>query len=82
MDKKKKTRNHINRRDNDCFHYARTVSLNHKQIWKHAERITKIKLFIDKYNQEEINFPSQKDDLKQFEKKYVAIAVNVLYAKK
>ena len=44
------------------------------------QRITKIKSFINKYNWKEINFLSEKDDWKKFEKK--TIALNVLYAKK
>ena len=42
--------------------------------------MTKIKLFIDKYNWERINYPSKKDDWKK--KNYPTIALNVLYAKK
>ena len=34
-----------------------------------------------KYNCEGINFPSEKDDWKKFEKNNVTIALNVLYAK-
>ena len=49
---------------------------------KDPERITKIKPFINKYNWEGINFPSEKDDQKKFEKNNVTIALNVLYAKK
>ena len=44
--------------------------------------MTKIKLFIDEYNWEEINFPSEKDDWKKFEKNNITITLNVLYAKK
>ena len=43
---------------------------------------TKIKSFINKYNWEGINFPSEKDDWKKFEKNNLAIALNVLYAKR
>ena len=43
---------------------------------------TKIKSFINKYNWEGINFPSEKDDSKKIEKNNVATALNVLYAKK
>ena len=46
------------------------------------QRITKVKLFINKYNSEGINFPPEKDDWKRFEKNKVTIALNVLYAKK
>ena len=47
---------------------------------KNTERITKIKPFINKYNWEGMNFPSEKDDQKKFEKNSVTIALNVLYA--
>ena len=79
---KKATINPINKKDNICFQYAITVGLNSEEIGKHAERITKIKLFINKYNWEGINFPSVEDDWKKFEKNNVKIALNVLQAKK
>ena len=56
--------------------------LNHEEKGKHAERTTKIKPFINKYKWEVINFPSEKDDWKTFEKNNVTISFNVLYAKK
>ena len=46
---KKAAINHVNKKDNECFQYAVTVVLNHEKIGKHAERITKIKPFINKY---------------------------------
>ena len=49
---------------------------------KDSQGITKVKPFINKYNWEGINFPSEKDDWKKFEKNNVTIALNVLYAKK
>ena len=79
---KKATINPINKKNNKCFQYAVTVAVNHKEIQKHAERITKIKPFINKYKWKGINFSSKKDDWKKFEKNNVTIAVNVLYAKK
>ena len=36
--------------------------LNHKEIIKGRQSVTKIKTFIDKYNWEEIDFQSGKDD--------------------
>ena len=45
----KATINPINKKDNKCFQYAVTVTLNHEEIGKHAERITKTKPFINKY---------------------------------
>ena len=41
---KKATTNHINKKHNKCFQYAVTVALNHEEVGKHAERITKINL--------------------------------------
>ena len=79
---KKETINPINKNVNKCFQYAITVGLNYEEIGKHAERITKIKPFINKYNWEAINYPSEIDDWKKIEKNNVKIALNVLYAKK
>ena len=59
---KKATINSINKKDNKCFQYAVTVALNYEEIGKHAERITKIKPFINNYNWEGINYSSEKDD--------------------
>ena len=70
--------NPINKKDNKCFQYA----LNHEEIGKHSERITKIKPFINKYNWEVVNFPSDKDDWKKFEKNNQTVALYILYAKK
>ena len=43
----------------------------------------KNKIYIDKYNQEGINFPSEKDDCKKLEKKNLTVALlYVLFAKK
>ena len=39
--KNKKTINPINKNDNKYFQHAVTVTLNHEQIQKHPERITK-----------------------------------------
>ena len=46
------------------------------------QRMTKIKTFINNYNQEGINFRSEKDDWKNFEENNVAIDLNVLNSKK
>ena len=52
-----------------------------RKFGKNPERITKIKHFIGKYNWERINYVSEKDDRKKFEKDYQKIDVNVLHAK-
>ena len=59
-----------------------TVALNCEEIKRDPQRTTKIKPFINKYNWEEINFTSGKDDWKKCEKNNLTIALNVLYAKK
>ena len=79
---KKATINPINKKDNKCFRYPITVALNYEKIKKDPQRITKVKPFVNKYNWEGINYPSEKNDWKKFEKINVTIALNVLYAKK
>ena len=79
---KKATINPINKKDNECFQYAVTVTLNYEEIKKDPQRITKIKPFTNKYNWEGINFLSEKNDWKKFEKNNVTIALNVLCMKK
>ena len=80
--KQKATINPINKKDNKCLQYVVSVALNHEEIGKNPERITKIETFINKYKWEGINFPSGKNDWKKFEKNNVAIALNVLHSKK
>ena len=67
---------------NKCFQHAGTVAVNHKEIGKYTEKITKIKPFMNKYKWEIMNVPSKKDYWKKFEKNNVTISVNVLYSKK
>ena len=56
---KKAAINPITKKDNKCFQYAKTVWLNFEEIGKHAERI-KIYPSVNIYNQEGINYPSEK----------------------
>ena len=65
---KKAAVNAIKKKDHKSFQYAVKVALNHERITKH--------------NCKEINFPSEKDDWKKFEKINVTITLNVLYVKK
>ena len=55
--------------------------LNHKEIRKNPERITKIKRVVNKYKLEGINIPSEKDAWKKYEKNNVMTALNVFYGK-
>ena len=43
--------------------------------------MSNIKPFINKYNSKGINYPSEIDDWKKFEKYNLASALNLLYAK-
>ena len=71
----------INPKNNDykCFQYAVTVSLNHDQINRDPQRVSKIKPFIDQYNWNDIDFPSTGKDWKKFELNNESIALNILY---
>ena len=58
---------------------------SHVKSWrnkKDLQGITKIKLFINKYNWKGINIPSEKKLKEKIEKNNVTIALIVLYAKK
>ena len=69
LDKKRiGTINLIIKKDNKCFQYAVTFAVNNEEIKKDAQRITKNKRFINKYNWLGINFPSEKDDWKSLRK--------------
>ena len=47
--------------------------------WKKSQKITKIKLFINKYNSKGINYSSGKEDWKNFEKNNPKIALNAIF---
>ena len=65
--------------DNKCFQYATTLALNFNKIDKHPQRISKIKPFIDNYNWNDINFPTNKKDWNRFELNNKNVALNILY---
>ena len=62
--------------------YAASVVLNHDEVGSNMQRILKINYFINKYNQNGINYPTGKDDWKMFEKNNKKIALNLLFTKK
>ena len=64
----------MNKKYSNCFQYAVTAVLNYEEIKRNPERITRTKPFISKYNWDAINYPSEKDDLKNIEKNNVTIA--------
>ena len=65
-------------KDNKCFQYAITASLNYQNIDCHIERISKMKPFINNYNLKDIEFPSHYKDWRKFECNNKTIALNIL----
>ena len=76
---KRATINLKNDKDDNCFQYALTVALNHKNIVNHPEKISNIEPFINQYNWKNIEFPSRQKDWKKFEQNNKAIARNILF---
>ena len=76
----KDKRSTINLKNNDdkCFQYAVTLALNLDKIKKDPQRVSKVKPFIEKYNWEDIDFPSTSKDWKKFECNN-KVALNILY---
>ena len=74
---KKSTKNPKNN-DDKCFQYAVTLALNLDKIKKDLQRVSKIKPFIEKYNWEDIDFPSTSKDWKKFERN-IEVVLNILY---
>ena len=70
----------INPKNNDdkCFQYAVTLALNLDKIEKDRQTVSKIKPYIEKYNWEDIDFPSTSKDWKKFECNN-EVALNILY---
>ena len=76
----KDTKSTINPKNNDdkYFQYAVTLALNIDKIKKDSQRVSKIKPFIEKYNSEDIDFPSTSKDWKKCECNN-KVALNILY---
>ena len=70
----------INPKNNDdkCCQYTLTLALNLDKIKKDPQRVSKIKPYIEKYNWEDIDFPSTSKDWKKFECNN-EVALNILY---
>ena len=64
--------------DND-FQNALDDTLNYQTIERHPERISKLKLYINKYNWEGIDFPVGPKEWKTFERNNKTIALNILF---
>ena len=63
------------------FSIAATVALNYQDIKWIPERVSNIKPFINKLNQEKINYLPKIDNWKTFEKNSRKIAFNIFYTK-
>ena len=67
-------------KDDKYLQYSITIALNHQNIENHPEGIFNIKLLIDQYNYEDIEFPAGIKDWKRFERNNRTIALNTLFA--
>ena len=76
---KKATINPKNTKDNKCIQYSITVALNHQEIKKDPQIISKLKPFTDNYNWKDIEYPSHSKDWKRFEQNNNTIALNILF---
>ena len=72
--KDKKSTINLKNNDDKYFQYAVTLALNLDKIKEDPQRVSKIKPFIEKYNWEDIDFPSTSKDWKKFE-----VELNILY---
>ena len=63
----------------NCFQNALNEALNYQTIEAHAERISKIMPYIDKYNWKGIKFPAGSKDWKKIEKNNKEIALSMLF---
>ena len=71
--------NPLNKNDNKCFQYSITAVLNYQKINNHPAKISKITPFINQYNWNEIEFPSNQKDWNKYESNNKSIALNILY---
>ena len=54
--------------DEECFRYAVTVALHHKELGKDPQRVSKLKPFAKRYNWRELEFPVALNEIGKFEK--------------
>ena len=67
------------KKENKSFQYSIAVALNYQKIENHPERISNIKLSIDQYNWEGIDFPAGIKDWEKFDRNNKTIALNILF---
>ena len=76
---KKATINPQNENDDNCFQYAITVALNHQNIVRDLQGISKNKPLINQYNWKRIEIPTEQKNWKKFEQNNKTIALNILF---
>ena len=76
---KKATINPQNENDDNCFQYAITVALNHQNIVRDLQGISKNKPLINQYNWKRIEIPTELKNWKKFEQNNKTIALNILF---
>ena len=76
---KKATINPQNENDDNCFQYAITVALNHQNIVRDLQGISKNEPLINQYNWKRIEIPTEQKNWKKFEQNNKTIALNILF---
>ena len=64
----------------NCFQNALNDALDYQKIKKDPQKISKLKPYINNYNQKDIKFPSSKEDWKKFEQNNKEIPLNISFA--
>ena len=80
--KSKKAVKNPQNKDEECFKWAVVAALNHKEIKKDHQRISRLRPYENQYNQKGFEFPVSIKKIGKFEKNDPDIAVNVLFSKK
>ena len=68
-------------KDEECFEWAVIAALDHEEIKKDHQRISRLKSYENQYNWKRLQFPSIKK-INKFDKSNRGITVNVLFSKK
>ena len=73
--------NSNNNNNNNDFQNVLDDALNYQTIEKNAQRISKLKPYINKYNWKGIHFPAGPKEWQKSERNNDTVALNVLYVK-
>ena len=72
--------NPCNLDDNYSFAWAIIISMHYDEIGRNHNRMSKLKRYVNNYNWNDINFPTDKRDRDRFEKNNSNIALNIFSA--